>query len=566
MNDSGDRSKKSVWDRNLRQRAEESIRAEEAGDPAALSPEEIRRLVHELSVHQIELRMQNEELQRSHRALEEALARYLDLYELAPVGYITLSKEGVICQANLTAAGILGVPRGALDRQHFSHWIHREDQDIFFLHRKTLFASETPQVCEIRVMRPEGSTIWVRLDSSLVQEPESEARLCRIALSNITERRRADEVQAFLARASRGKAGEPFFEALARYLAQSLGMDFVCIDRLDGDGLTARTLAVWCDGKFEDNVTYALKDTPCGEVANQGVCFFPDNVRQLFPRDQVLQDLRAESYAGVTIWGHAGLPVGLIAVIGRQPMANRPETEAMLEMVAMRSAGELERLAFEEELRASLDEKGVLLREVHHRVKNNLASIVGLINLQKKTLADPAIRAEFDELGGRIHSMALVHEMLFKSLTMGRIDVHGYFEALASHLSDAFDPGGAIRLTVDAQVVDMDLDNAIPCGLIANELVTNAFKYAFPGGLPRPGEKECEIAVTVSWNGSEYTLEVRDNGVGIPAGFNLDTAPSLGLQLVEMLGRRQLGGQVELDRAGGTTVRLRFSPRSPAAT
>ena len=171
--------------------------------------------------------------------------------------------------------------------------------------------------------------------------------------SDITERKRIEDVQAFLAQTGSGGDSEPFFNALARYLAKTLNMDFVCIDRLEGDGLNARTVAVWCDGRFEDNVTYALKDTPCGDVVGKQVCCFPAGVCQSFPHDQVLRDLRAESYAGVTLFSHTGRPVGLIAVIGRVPLANRRLTETTLKMVALRAAGEIERLNAEDTLRAS---------------------------------------------------------------------------------------------------------------------------------------------------------------------------------------------------------------------
>ncbi len=169
----------------------------------------------------------------------------------------------------------------------------------------------------------------------------------------LAERKRTEDALSFLAHTSSEHADEPFFRALARYLAESLGMDFVCIDRLEGDGLTARTVAVWCDGHFEDNVTYALKDTPCGEVVGKAVCCYPASVRQFFPRDQVLQELRAESYVGVTLWGYAGQPIGLIAVIGHGPLANRAQAEATLKLVAGRAAGELERFEHERALRES---------------------------------------------------------------------------------------------------------------------------------------------------------------------------------------------------------------------
>jgi PAS domain S-box-containing protein len=184
-------------------------------------------------------------------------------------------------------------------------------------------------------------------------------------ISNITERKQVEKIQIFLAQSSSGTAKEPFFNALARYLAQSLQMDFVCIDRLEGDGLNARTVAVWCDGQFEDNVTYALKDTPCGDVVGKMVCCFPASVCQFFPRDQVLQDLRAESYVGVTLWSHAGRPIGLIAVIGRTPMANRPLAESILKVVAVRAASELERLESEDALRKSEERYAMTISAVN---------------------------------------------------------------------------------------------------------------------------------------------------------------------------------------------------------
>ncbi|MDO8669884.1 MAG: response regulator, partial [Dehalococcoidia bacterium] len=144
-----------------------------------------------------------------------------------------------------------------------------------------------------------------------------------------------------------------FFQSLAAFLAEKLEMFYVCLDRLEGDGLMARTVTVYCDGHFEDNVTYALEDTPSGDVVGKSVCCFPASVCQFFPRDQVLQDLRAESYIGVTLWGYTGEPIGLIAVIGRQPLANRLQAEQILKTVAVRAGAELERLEAEKALMAS---------------------------------------------------------------------------------------------------------------------------------------------------------------------------------------------------------------------
>ena len=130
-------------------------------------------------------------------------------------------------------------------------------------------------------------------------------------------------------------------------------MFYVCIDVLEGDGLTARTLAVWCDGQFDDNLSYALKDTPCGDVVGKALCCFPASVCALFPHDPALQKLQAESYIGTTLRSHDGQAIGLIAAIGRRPLEQSAFAESILGLVAVRASGELERLLVEESLRLS---------------------------------------------------------------------------------------------------------------------------------------------------------------------------------------------------------------------
>ena len=133
--------------------------ADEAQTQETLSPEEAGRLLHELQVHQIELEMQNEELRRAQGELEASRARYFDLYDLAPVGYFTLSEQGLILEANLTAAAMLGVGRGDLVKQPFTRFILPEDQDIYYRHRKQLFETGSPQVCDLRMLRADAAPI-----------------------------------------------------------------------------------------------------------------------------------------------------------------------------------------------------------------------------------------------------------------------------------------------------------------------------------------------------------------------------------------------------------------------
>jgi len=180
----------------LRQRAEEVFRGKAAGrkeNVEALSPDEVRQMLHELRVHQIELEMQNEELRRAHEELEAARARYFDLYDLAPVGYFILNEQGLILEINLTTATLLGVARSALVKQPLTRFILPEDQDIFYRHRKLLFETGAPQVCELRLVKKDDAPFWVRIDATAAQDANG-APVCRATLIDITERKRAEDV------------------------------------------------------------------------------------------------------------------------------------------------------------------------------------------------------------------------------------------------------------------------------------------------------------------------------------------------------------------------------------
>jgi PAS domain S-box-containing protein len=217
-----------------------------------------------------------------------------------------------------------------------------------------------------------------------------------------------------------------------------------------------------------------------------------------------------------------------------------------------------ERKRAEEVIRSSLAEKEVLLKEIHHRVKNNLMTIIGLINMQESKAKNHAFNALLLELEGRVRSMALVHESLHKAKRLTRIDLQNYIETMSAHIRTQFGTKHGIHFQVQAAGVEADLDTAVPCGLILNELITNAFKHAFPGDKMPAGKSHCEITVSVSQDSGTCTLIVADNGVGLPAETNWENPQTLGLQLVKML-CRQINGSIELDRSHGSVFRLRLA-------
>jgi len=220
-----------------------------------------------------------------------------------------------------------------------------------------------------------------------------------------------------------------------------------------------------------------------------------------------------------------------------------------------------ERKQAEAALQASLAEKAVLLREVHHRVKNNMAAIVGLFNLQCKAMTDPQARSLLTELSSRVQAMSLVHEKLYRSESLAKIDFQDYLQSLISSLRISFGFPD-LRCEIIAHGVEMPLDLAVPCGMIINELVTNALKYAFPRERPATESGEDCLQITMTYDNTIFTLSVADNGVGLPPDFDLNTTKTLGLTLVRMLGEHQLGGRFELDRMGGTRFTLTFSHRN----
>ncbi len=220
-----------------------------------------------------------------------------------------------------------------------------------------------------------------------------------------------------------------------------------------------------------------------------------------------------------------------------------------------------ERKRAEEEIKRSLAEKEVLLQEIHHRVKNNLQIVSSLIDLQARHTDDEQTLEMFRESRDRIRTMALVHEKLYQSNDLAHIDLSSYIHTLTSDLVDSYSISTS-QLKYDVQVDDIAfaIDMAIPCGLIINELLSNALKYAFPEG--RAGSISIELRQRQL---GTYLLRVADDGVGLPEGMDYEKTDSLGLKLVVSL-VRQLRGEIELHRENGTVYEIRFSELHPKTT
>jgi PAS domain S-box-containing protein len=212
---------------------------------------------------------------------------------------------------------------------------------------------------------------------------------------------------------------------------------------------------------------------------------------------------------------------------------------------------ETERAQAEASVRGSLAEKEELLKEVHHRVKNNLQVITSLLNMQARQIEKPEVLVHFEEARNRVFSIASIHELLYRSVSFSCIDVAAYARQLAPDLVRFYNAQDRIRVSIMGDGVTLELERAVPYGLLLNELISNACKHAFPG--TRTGN----IMLSLGREDGNIELTVSDDGQGLPHGFDYRRASSLGLKLVRSLAR-QLRGSAEMQSGEGTTVRVRF--------
>lgn len=211
-----------------------------------------------------------------------------------------------------------------------------------------------------------------------------------------------------------------------------------------------------------------------------------------------------------------------------------------------------ERKLLQEKIGTALKEKELLLKEIHHRVKNNIQVIASLLNMQARTVEDPAIKEVLREAQNRVKSIALVHEKLYQSKNLDRIDYHDYLQKIARHLFESYgvSPRNVV-LNIHADNISMHIDKAVPCSLIINELLSNAFKHAFPH------ERKGDVWIDIRREGPCLVLNYRDNGVGLPENISVEQSESLGMRLLQGL-TRQLHGKITIHRIAGTQITIMF--------
>jgi PAS domain S-box-containing protein len=438
---------------------------------------------------------------------------------------LLLDLEGKILAANDTAAGRIGIPADRLRGRQVSECFEPQVAES----RKQKLEEAVRTGLPVRFEDERGGYIF---DNNMVPVVGASGTADRVAVfaSDVTERRRAEEAL---------KASETKYRSLVTVMKEGL----MAVDPHD--------VITFVNPKVCEMLGYTPEEIIGREVAtfladreSQKLLEEKTQLRSLGVSDTYELALRTKSgrtlyvlVSGTPVLDETGKLVGSLGVL--TDISERKRTE--------------------ERIQAALTEKTVLLKEIHHRVKNNLQVISSLLNLQSSHITDDRIRQLFTESQNRIRSMALVHEKLYQSRDLSRIDCGEYLKSLAANLFRSY--GGdarGIALRVEVNGTFLGIDAAIPCGLIVNELVTNSLKYAFPGADGADPAKPREVFVRLHTAPDESVrLCVGDNGVGFPGNLDFRSTTSLGLQLVSVL-TDQLGGTIELNRGEGTHFTIGF--------
>ncbi len=252
----------------------------------------------------------------------------------------------------------------------------------------------------------------------------------------------------------------------------------------------------------------------------------------------------------IIITGLEDETLGVKAVkIGAQDFLIKGQMDSKLLSRSLKYA--IERKQTEEGLKSSLDQKDTLLKETHHRVKNNMQVIISLLNLQSHYSTNTEAVKVLKESQNRVKLMGMIHEQLYQSKDLSKINFSDYVDSLVNDLLESYDVKGRILPKVTIDDIRLNIETAVPCGLIISELVSNSLKYAFPD------DRNGEVTVSLKSLGKRYVLVVEDDGIGIPEAIDYKNSESLGLQLVNNLSE-QLDGVVEIENANGTKFKITF--------
>ncbi len=516
----------------LRRRAEKELQQTSQSPEAlfALSPEETRRTLHELRVHQIELETQNTELRRAQEELESERRRYFDLYELAPVGYCTVSEEGLITQANLSAAGLLGITRDVkAGRPIFSRYILEEDQDMYYRQRKKLLASAVTKRCELRMVKKDGTVFWAHLEISL--DRDAGVTMYRIVLSNITARKEAEEV--LLLRQSEEKyrtlieySSDPIFsfnvDLTYRFVNEAFARSF---GKTPADIIDQSPYAIFTKDEAEKHLALIRQVFSTGEKKDVEVKVVTQSgeVRDYWTLADPIKNAQGQ--------------VLFVTCIAKDITERKKLEKNILQMLSI----------------ATHDMRSPIV---------TIASIIKLLARGRFGEVNESVKQTLNDVFNRMIKLEkIVGDYLTKTSVMGSTEIgrketldlrENIIDPILSEFSEEIEEG---EVKIDNRLGGIPGDKILVSanknwlGIVYRNLLANAIRYTPKGGT---------VAFGFEDQGDIYRLNVFNNGPSIPPEktktifemFESDTGSGIGLPVIRELVRRH-GGDLWCEEAPG---------------
>jgi len=497
-----------------------AVEAMKAGAHDYIMKDNLTRLVPA-----VERELRDAEVRRERRQAEEELKRAGKEWKRtfdSMSDWVSIHDADMnIVRANGALGKNLGVPPEELIGKKCYNVFHNREEPLEGCPLVKSTLSKKPE--NIEVFEPYLDR-WLSVKCSPIFDEKGEVRGTVHVVRDVTERKRAEEAL---------RESEEKFRSLAE---QSPSMIFI----------NKKGEVVYANKRCEEIMGYKREEfySPDFDFLSLIAPESRDHVKASFSRHMKGEEVPPYEYTLVTKDGKK------IPAIDTTKLILYEGENALLGIITDIT----ERKRAEELIKASLEEKEVLLKEIHHRVKNNLQIISSLLYLQSKGVKDEKTLEVFRDSQSCVKSMALIHEKIYASGDLAKIDFGEYIRDLTDNLFSSYGINAdKVALKIDVKDVSFGVNLAVPCGLIINELISNSLKHAFPEG--KTGEIVVSLRVAKE---KEVELIVSDNGIGIPEDLDYKNTDSLGTQLVVNLVEKQLKGTIELDRKGGTTLTIKF--------
>ena len=496
----------------LRARAEAVVETSaplRLADQAGVTIEEAQRMLHELQVHQIELEMQNEELRHAQMELDTERARYFDLYNLAPVGYCTVNEQGLVVQANLMVASLLGLSHRMMVKQRFSRFVYQEDQDLYYLLRQQLIKSGQPQSLELRLVRNDGAPFWSHIVATVAIDAKG-APSYRIVVSDMTERKRAQEELRIAATAFQCDSGIAVLDSDLRIMRANRAYT-----RLTGyaeSELRGKTTAILRSRRHPA----AFYEAIWNEVESKG------------------------SWSG-DVWrkrknGEEYLERGTITAI-------RGDASMVTHYVGYFTDATSQQLHEQQRLLDEAAQRRTLVREVHHRIKNNLQGVLGI--LRRYATQHPEAAPPLQHAIGQVQTISVIHGLQGRVVTAA-VRIGELISAIALEIESLWQTPIALDIAEDCALFALAADEAVPIALVLNELILNGVKHS-DKTVP-----DVAVAVRRATNGQAVRIRISNSGQ-FSNEATTDATAHNGLRLIAAL-MPHVGARIEREQAGERVV------------